>query len=175
MSFEYSYDIANYITILRDYALRSSFVLELGPAKGNGSTKAFEEGLNESDRENKLFISVDRQDYMEIKPTAPFWHLVLGDSREVETLKKVEKIAHGRKADLIFIDTHHTYEQMKQELSVWNTMAHDKTWWLFHDTYMMGEYNKMTDAIKEFSNTAGYKYRDISAEAHGLGLMEKLL
>lgn len=170
---DYNYDIANFGNALRDLALRSGFVLELGPAKGDGSTRFFEEGLNESDHEDKLFITVDWQDYMETKPTAKFWHFVMGDSREQSTLDAVKKIAGDRKPDLLFIDTHHTYEQMAIELPLWNQIAGEHTKWVFHDTYMMGEYNHMTDAIKEFAEKNGFKYQDLSTEAHGLGMMSK--
>lgn len=171
----YSYDIANYVDILREYAREASFVLELGPAKGDGSTSAFAEGLELSRSRNKLFISVDIQDYMEVKPQLPYWKLVIGDSREESTLKKVRtssNLARARYADIIFIDTHHTYEQMQRELQVWHKIAGPETIWLFHDTYMMGEYNHMTDAIKEFAESSkDWKYADIRNDAHGLGAL----
>ena len=170
---EYSNDIANYIDILRAYASRAAFVLEIGPAKGNGSTLAFTEGLelNDKAKVQKLFISVDIRDYMEIKPNLSYWKLLIGDSREEETRKQFRAITK-RFPDILFIDTHHTYEQMKRELEVWSPIASPvATTWLFHDTYMMGEYNHMTDAIKEFAKDSPWNYVDISSEAHGLGAL----
>lgn len=167
----YSFDIANFIPILRDFASKADYVLELGPAKGDGSTVAFEEGLLAGGKGPKLFISVDQLDYMLYKPTVDYWHLVLGDSREMSTVDKVEKIAKGRAPDLIFIDTHHTYEQMQKELEVWSLHGNKETLWLFHDTHMMGEYNRMTDAIKEHAAIYGLVFTDLRPEAHGLGAL----
>lgn len=171
---KYNYDIENYIPYLRAIASKAEFILEIGPAKGDGSTKAFIEGLTEfsENTKKKLMISVDIRDYMEEKPTVDFWHLVIGDSREVTTLDAVLKISGKRFPDIIFIDTHHTYDQMKAELSLWKKMASPETTWLFHDTYMMGEYNHMTDAIKEYAKENGFLYQDVFSNAHGLGMMK---
>lgn len=170
--FVYSTDIANFCPILTEFAKENSFIIELGPAKGDGSTHAFELGLKRNRNQDKLFISVDHRDYMEIKPKVPYWHLILGDSRDFTTRELVKGFCGNRKPDLIFIDTHHTYEQMQQELKTWSKIASKKhTKWLFHDTYMMGEYNHMTDAIKEFAQENGLIYADLKSEAHGLGFM----
>lgn len=164
-------DIANYMPKLREYAKNARYVLELGPAKGNGSTKAFYEGLCQAGGDDLLLISVDRVDYMEFKPPAPWFHLVMGDSRSLETLYEVQKVSKKRTPDIIFIDTHHTPEQMADELKVWPDIAGENTIFLFHDTYMMGKYNPMTDVIKKFCTDCGWIYKDISMEAHGLAAM----
>jgi hypothetical protein len=102
----------------------------------------------------------------------------LGDSIEQETVDKCFETLgmHGwdktKKADLIMIDTIHEYDFLKQELEMWKQLAHDKTIWLFHDTWMFGQYNHMTDAIKEFAQKDGrWEYVDITKEAHGLGAL----
>lgn len=166
------HDIDNFTPALREFARNSSFVLEIGVDTGDGSTLAFTEGMEQRGGEDRLFVSVDiLPDYILHRPQVPYWHFVVGDSRAVDTLLQVSGISHGRKADLIFIDTHHTPEQISKELVVWQHMAKPSTTWLFHDTYMMGQYNVMTDAIKEFASTHGWIYEDYSTEGHGLGMM----
>lgn len=164
-------DISLHLPTIKSIASTSFFTIELGPAKGDGSTVAILEGMQELSAKSSLFISVDRADYMEQKPKVPYWHLVIGDTRERSTVKKVQELSKERVADLIFIDTHHTYEQMSKELEVWSSLAGPDTYWLFHDTWMMGEYNPMTDAIKEYAKKYHLIYEDISEESHGLGVM----
>jgi len=50
-------------------------------------------------------------------------------------------------------------------------MATPDTVWLFHDTWMFGQYNPMTDAIKQFADEHGLVYEDLSKECNGLGRM----
>ncbi len=173
MTFERGQDgaIANFMPDITDAARESNgFVLEIGPAKGTGSTLAIQEGLVGA--REPLHISVDHQDYMEIKPDVPWWHLVMGDSRQIATYVDVARIARGRIAGLIFIDTDHNYEQMSRELPIWALAAeHGTTTWLFHDTWMHGECNHMNDAIKEFAAANGWTYEDWRTDAHGLGRM----
>ncbi len=165
-------DIVELMTLISDHvrAKDPDFVLEIGPAQGNGSTIAIQDGLDKISR--PLHISVDIRDYMEVKPTYECWHLVLGDSRDLETLFKVKAICGSeRKPDVIFIDTDHTYEQMKAELEIWGRFAKESTVWLFHDTWMNHEYNNMTDAIKEYALANGLVYKDLTLDSHGLGYM----
>jgi hypothetical protein len=103
--------------------------------------------------------------------------MVIGSSVEQTTVDKVK--ASFPIFDLIFIDTFHIYEHMRKELELWVQVAHDKTTWLFHDTWMINdktrrfEYNHMTDAIKEFAERDGrWTYRDISKTCNGLGVLE---
>lgn len=173
-------DIANFYIHLFDAALESNgFVLELGPGKGDGSTVAFDDALSikaiDNGPEGNLHITVDQLDYMDQKPERDWWHLVIGDTRDRNTLLKVERIALGRCPGLIFVDTEHTPEQIAVELELYSTMADEDTVWLFHDTYMFGIYNPMTDAIKEFANKHGWVYDDVSTEPHGLGRMRKVI
>ena len=108
---------------------------------------------------------------MDEKPEEKYWHLVLGDSRFKDTYHAVKTIAKTKKPDLIFIDTHHTYEHVTAELINWLPFSKHSTVWLFHDTWMMGEYNHMTDAIKQFAKDQGFIYEDLSTESHGLGVV----
>ncbi len=163
-------DIDNFMPYLEEVASKAHTILEIGVGKGTGSTLAFMRGLIRGISSEPLFISVDHQDYMQFKPTVSWWHLVIGDSRSTFTADAVEHILTDR-PDIIFIDTDHTPEQIKMELEVWRPLAKLTTVWLFHDTYMMGKYNPMTDAIKEFAAKNGWQYEDVFTEAHGLGRM----
>lgn len=163
-------DIDNYMPYLEEAASKVSVILELGVAKGTGSTLAFYRGLLRA--KNQLLISVDHQDYMEWRPPVDWWHLVIGDSRASYTGMLVSLLLKDeRYPDIIFIDTHHTYEQMQAELYCWDLSVGPDTTWLFHDTYMMGKYNPMVDAIKEFAAQEGWTYEDVSTDPHGLGRM----
>lgn len=163
-------DIDNYMPYLEEAAKRAGTVLEIGVGKGTGSTLAFAHGVRLSDHSEPFMISVDHQDRMEWKPDWPWWHLIMGDSRHISTLDKVQ-LLYVAPVNLIFIDTHHTPEQITPELELWQAMADRHTTWLFHDTYMMGQYNPMVDAIKEFAAKNGWIYEDVFTDPHGLGRM----
>jgi len=158
---------------LEEAASRSSFVIELGCGDGNGSLRALSRGLRRSKAKNPLYISVDlREERPKFDiPTESWWRVIHGDSAEPVVAEKARSIAGKRKADLIFIDTAHTPQQMRLELALWSQFAGAGTVWLFHDTWMGGNYNRMTDAIKEFAAREGWKYEDLSKESSGLGRM----
>lgn len=174
MTVEPNSDIANFAGDISEHArLSNGFVLELGPAHGNGSTAAIQNGL--AGHPNPLHISVDRIDYMDFKPEVPWWHLIIGDSRSTETFADVFIAAKDRRPGLIFIDTDHTYEQMAAELPLWAIMAAPETIWLFHDTQMFGQRNvEMIRAIEKFAQQNGWVYDDYRTEPHGLGRMRRL-
>jgi cephalosporin hydroxylase len=172
------YDIDNYMPILKQMAkdCRGGFVLELGIGQADGSTKAFMEGLEERESlQYPLMISVDFQVDFELFKLSwiPYWFFVEGDTRKRETVEEVEQLSAQRRPDIIFIDTEHSYEHIAEELETWKSLADDHTVWLFHDTYMFGNYNKMTDAIKEFALREGWEYVDLDTGAHGLGMMRR--
>jgi hypothetical protein len=150
----------------------NGFVLELGIGTGEGSTAMIQEGLAEHPR--PLHISVDWQDWLppENRPSTPWWHLVLGDSRSRDTLFKVMTLAGGRRAGLIFIDTDHNYAQMKAELELWGYLAGRETMWLGHDSHMYGVWNAdMMRAVIEYAEREGWVYDDYRQDSHGLWRM----
>jgi len=165
--------IINFMDDIAEAARQSNgFVLELGVAAGTGSTIAIHEGL--AGHPNPLHISVDHQDYMAVKPEVPWWHLVIGDSREFSTLVNAVLISHPRMPGLIFVDTDHVYDQMLAEVALWSRLATDETVWLFHDTHMFGVRNdEMIRAIEEFATENGWVWEDWKTEPHGLGRMRK--
>jgi hypothetical protein len=174
------------LPIIEKYAEKATVAIDIGTCKGTGSTRYIRKGMKKNPAPNKVFISIDikdeREDFFEQRD----WeHYVLGDSREQGTVARcfqiLNPVVHSgivekditRKADLIMIDTIHEYDFLKIELENWKQLAHDKTIWLFHDTWMFGTYNRMTDAIKEFAAADGrWEYVDITKEAHGLGMLK---
>lgn len=152
----------------------NGFVIELGIYTGNGSTLMIQEGLEE--HTNPLHVSVDWEDRLsdDDKPKNPWWHMVIGDSREFSTLEKVLITSQERRPGLIFIDTDHNYNQMKAELELWGQIATDDTVWLFHDTWMYGPPNiEMVSTIINYAEVNGWKYDDLRTDSHGLGRMRK--
>ena len=165
-------DIAVHMPFLEACASKAGIILEIGVGHGNGSTRAFARGMERSQHKVKMQIGVDFDpERPQLKPEK-YWYEVHGPSEDPETAAKVEKqILEGRKADIIFIDTDHTYEQMEKELPIWAQFSKSETLWIFHDTWMWDVYNHMTDAIKKFAGREGWVFNDYSREAHGLGLM----
>jgi hypothetical protein len=164
-------EMVYHMPTLEEYASKAAFILELGPAKGRGSTEAFDNGLAKSKAKKKLFISVDHQDQIVRRPKSADWKLVIGDTADEITLKKVQKVAGKAKPDIIFIDTTHTYEHITKELPIWIKIAKKETIWLFHDTYMFGFPQKMTEGIKEFAQKNGLHFEELTRESHGLSVM----
>jgi cephalosporin hydroxylase len=169
-------DINNYMPLLEEYASQAAYILEMGVGEMDGSTVAFTKGLERRGGADRMYISIDNDGGHAPEanyPQVPYWVFLVGDSRDPLTRSAIQRWAEDRKPDLIFIDTHHVYEHMEQELKVWGSYAHDKTLWLFHDTYMFGPRNHMVDAIQEWADANGWEYFDIRTDQHGLGGMRK--
>lgn len=166
----YGRDIIDHVPMLRYLAARANAVLELGVRDGLGSTAAFSEGFALNPRAAS-WVSVDIVPTL-YYPTDRRWRFVQGDTRERSTLDAVVAISTPV-FDVIFIDTEHTYDQMQAELALWGEVSCADTTWVFHDTWMHGRYNHMTDAIKIYAAEHQLRYMDYSKECHGLGLMFK--
>lgn len=159
-------------------AVRESngFVIELGVHTGEGSLSMIQDALEL--HPTPLHISVDWEDLIarEHRPVAPWWRLVIGDSRSSETLTHVQSLVgtSARRAGLIFIDTDHNYQQMSAELALWNALADDSTIWLGHDSWMFGVWNAdMMRAVTEFADQYGWTYDDLRQDSHGLWRLSK--
>ena len=163
------------LPIIQKFGEKALIAIDIGVCKATGSTRYILKGMEKNPSKDKIFIGIDHEDQrMDWLKLESWQHYVLGDSRKLETVLKVQKLINNSKgADLIFIDTVHEYEFIKKELNLWKQLAHKKTIWLFHDTWMFGTYNHMTDAIKEFAEESGiWEYEDITQEAHGLGMLK---
>lgn len=159
---------------LEHAASQSGVIIEIGAGHGNGSTRALARGIDKSTALNKLFISVDIDpERPQEKPQLPYWRGCYGPSEDPETAKLLWPLMASRHADLIYIDTDHTYEQLKAEHEVWCQFADENTTWLYHDTWIWGPYNSMTDAAKQFAESHGLIYEDVTRLSHGLGMVSK--
>lgn len=165
-------DIAYHMPFLEECASRAGIIIEIGVGHGNGSTRAFARGLARSTKEPKMHIGVD-PDPERPQDRPELFHQVVGKAEDLDTAKRVNRVMLADDADIIFIDTIHTHEQMSMELPIWDQFANESTLWLFHDCWMFGVYNHMTEAIKEFATTreAGWEYLDQSKLAHGMGVL----
>lgn len=181
--------IVGHLERLEQISSDCGFLLEIGMGDMNGSTLAFRRGMTRNRKSDRLWISVDNEDRRfvpfedgdatlgvprkSLVPDFDFWHFVQGNSGIPSTVDSVLKICGVRKADVIFIDTDHTYEHLTRELSpeCWPRVAHSKTVWLFHDTYSLpgGQRHPLTNAAEEFARRIGRVYTDISKESNGLG------
>jgi cephalosporin hydroxylase len=167
-------DIALHMPFLEELASKASVIIELGCGKGNGSTRALSRGLRRSNSTDKVMVTVDwNLNGPEETPKYSWWYFLAGDSRHREPVRVASALLGLKAADLIFIDTDHTRAQIEKELKLWSWIASPDCVWVFHDTWMMGEYNPMTDAIKEFAASHGLEFIDYSRECHGLGLMRR--
>ena len=167
-------DIHEHMPYLQAMAYLSSVIIELGCGHGNGSTRALSCGLSASEHKGKAMISVDIDPMRpQIRPALDYWYKVTGSSTSPNTLENVRFILGQRPADLIFIDTVHTKEMLAQELALWSALEHLGTIWLFHDTWMFGQYNSMVEAIQEFCADGKHEYVELTKECHGMWLMRK--
>lgn len=163
-------DILLHMPVISKLVRGKKVILEIAPDTGNGSTRAIANGISSE----AIWISVDITDHImeELRPTFSNWHMVVGDSREATTANKVKEILGNRKADFIFIDTIHDKGFLAKELGVWAELATPDTLWAFHDTWISGQYNPMTDAAKEFAQQfPQWEYRDLSTECNGFGAL----
>jgi hypothetical protein len=138
----------------------SGTVLELG-VRGGSSTVALLAGLEE--RGGVLWsVDVDPASAA-VFPEHPQWHFVLADSRDERPLADA---GLPNELDVLFIDTLHTYEQVRDELGVWGDRVVEGGVILFHDT---DSYPPIRRAISEWckSRSVPFAYRGGS---NGLGV-----
>lgn len=178
---------------LADFAARAKVIVELGTGTCCGSTHAFDLGLKVSNYpdKDKGHFAVDIYDYLngEFMPKADYFHYTQGDSRAAVTMDEVleEMKEHFGvtytvdlpPVDILYIDTIHEYEFLKKELANWLEIIGPNTLCLFHDTYLGGSYNPMTDAIKEMVAEDGplfltHRFQEISQHCNGLSALRPI-
>ncbi len=169
----YTSNIYMHVPVLRYLASRARCIIELGLETGMGSTKAFAEGFAMNPA-GLAWIGVDKDlSQLKFKPDDKRLFLIEGDTTEPPSALAGMLEGYTLKADLIFIDTHHTAEQITKELAIWKVLSDKDTTWVFHDTWMEGRYNPMTDVIKQFAADRCMRYLDYSRENNGLGMVFK--
>jgi len=164
-------DIAEHLPILKDYAEDCDNIVELG-VRSIVSTWAFLMG------HPKSLISVDIKHPSLYKDHDP-------DGCDLGLVKRIAKqeginfaFYEGSSleisitnADLIFFDTLHTYEQLKEELALHGNSS--RKYLIFHDTVTCG--NEIMPAIYEFMD-ANPKWRKFEEffNNNGLLILKKL-
>ena len=173
-------DIKCHMAILESYARNCTNLLELGCANGEGSMFAFWRGMSANPLAQN-WISIDRSDriYPLLRPPLYLWKMVVGNIHDYATMEKIRLMLEGQinpLFDLIFVDTVHEAKYTKMELDIWKSLASSKCTWLFHDTWMHGEYNPMIDVIKEFAQNSNriWEYVELSRECNGLSALVPL-
>lgn len=135
-------DINEHLEALRDLSAECKSVIEMGVRKCV-STWAFIEGLKQGTHLLSIDIKAPSQYGADLTPVEKACRNKGINFRfvEADTLKiTVEE------ADLIFIDTLHTYDQLKQELEIHGNKA--KKYLAFHDTVSCE--TELMPAINEF-------------------------
>lgn len=93
----------------------------------------------------------------------PQWRFVLADSRDREA---IEAAGVANELDVLFIDTIHTYEQVRDELRVWGERVRAGGVILFHDTDSSPEIRR---AISEWCEPRRAAFVFLG-RSHGLGV-----
>lgn len=173
-------EMVAHMPFLEYLASHCSTIVEIGCGHGNGSTRAFERGMKALGSKPapyppKLHLIVDVDpERPQIRPTDDNKYVckvITGDSRARDTYERVLVESKDDLIDLVYIDTEHTYEVMKAELENWEPLLSRNTLVVFHDTWMFGAYNHMTDAIQEWALAHNWEFHDFTKVSHGLGLM----
>lgn len=165
-------DIDLHMSKLQKMAELFPVIIEVGVQWGNGSTRAFKNGFGNNKSDDRLFISIDINYEIDDKdkPAFDFWHFILGDSTSEPVLEQTRKLLNDRKANIIFIDSNHTYDQVKKEIEAYKQFGNKDTIWLFHDTYLGGNEHELRKGIIE-SCPETHEYQDISIDCNGLGAL----
>ena len=138
-------DINEHLPILKYYASLCNHITEFGVRAGK-STIALLNGCP------KRMISYDIRIWKKFNPNLTA-ELALPETKFTFKLKNVLK-TDIKQTDLLFIDTFHTYNQLKQELKLHHTKVNK--WIIMHDTEtfgIKGEDGKepgLNDALNEF-------------------------
>jgi hypothetical protein len=151
-------DIQRHLPRLRQEARGT--VLELG-VRGGSSTVALLAGLEE--RGGVLWsVDVDPASAA-VFPDHAQWRFVLADSRDERT---VVGAGLPTELDVLFIDTLHTYEQVRDELAVWGDRVVAGGVILFHDT---DSYPSIRQAIAEWCKSRSVPF-EFRGGSNGLGV-----
>lgn len=170
-------DIADAVIYLLSLAKQCSVIVELGCECGHGSTRAFSAGLELNPSTNKCMVSVDIRDaiYPEIRPKAPWWSMIVGDSRSLNTLNRVREKLEGKPIELLFVDSEHTASQVCVELDLWLPLCRQDALIVFHDTnphapYPYPDYAK---AVRDYASKHNYDMKDIISSGQGISIMQE--
>lgn len=159
-------DINEHLPILYDYGGCCDDVVEFGVRGGNSTTALLATGP-------RRLTSVDIHICPVIADLAPLaasveFEFRLGDTREIAPIA----------CDLLFIDTLHTYDQLRTELARHSDAV--RHWILLHDTTTFGEYGEgggagLWSAVEEFldAHRSPWRLARRWMNQNGLTLLER--
>jgi hypothetical protein len=99
----------------------------------------------------------------DVFPNHPQWRFVLADSRDADALSDA---GLPDELDVLFVDTLHTYEQVRDELAIWGDRVVDDGVIMFHDT---DTYPVIRKAISEWCKPRHVPFEFIGGSS-GLGI-----
>lgn len=155
-------DINEHLRTLFDLGLEIYQITEMGVRWGN-STTAF---LNLAVNHDKKLISID---YKEDKNVREWFNKANDLGKSAFYLIASTLLIDIEPTDLLFIDTEHTYQQLKTELSLHGNKA--KKYIVMHDTSTFPDLNL---AINEFlANNSHWKIKKVFTHNNGLTVLER--
>lgn len=118
--------------ILNKYAENSSVIVEIGP--GNGDlTNILVMGLEKSNSNNKLMITIESLDRIIKKPQNAFWKYLIADSTSKKLSEKIHYLLDDKIVDLVFINTMSGYKQKIKEFENISGFTDLSTTWLINN------------------------------------------
>ena len=168
-------DINEHLPVLNKYASECTHVTNMGTSIGN-SAFAFLYGLSNSNSHKKKLICYDIVDCENI---CLLQRCSTGVGVELQFIKKDVRKVQIEETDLLFIDTLHTYDQLKIELELHAGKA--KKYIIFHDIVSFGINGEIAGtkglmpAIYEFlDNDKCYRIKDKYENNNGLLVLERI-
>lgn len=159
-------DIFQHLPTLKRYATDSDFIVELG-TRGIVSTWALLAG------KPKQMISVDIAHPKDFG--ADIWEVYDATNAEQIDYEFVQRSSleiELPEHDLLFIDTLHTYDQLKAELEKHHTKP--RKYLIMHDTNLAGE-NQMQIAVNEFLDAhLEWEVKEHFMNNNGLTVMQRV-
>lgn len=141
-----TYGYYRYMMFALPIAVDAHFIVETGLSMGD-STRIFLESLSQMSEpeERRLYSYELPHEYDNLKSTEAKiraigfkaqWHVKWKDS-----VQSGKEFSEGRKVDLMYVDSDHTYEQVYSELDAWAPHFHDKTLVLGDDIWLTDPQN----------------------------------
>lgn len=109
---------------------------------------------------------------------------IKGDSKNLMTIKKVEKALRDKKLDLLFIDGDHSYEGVKKDYELYSKLVRKGGYIIFHDIHpdsfmksgiktssYVGGVPKFWSEIKQENLDYDEVIENISQDGYGLGIL----
>lgn len=161
-------DINQNVHILYELAKECKTVVEMGVRTGV-STRAF---LNTN-------VTLRSYDIVLNKDVQQLFNIAKQQGKDVEYIKADVLKLNIDEVDLLFIDTLHTYEQLKQELALHGNKA--RKYIAFHDTHMFGlsgedgkDRKGLLSAIIEFLiENPHWKFKIYKTNNNGMTVLER--